>query len=494
MSDSGGSLEASMVFEKLFSDYIKSQPDGGSRGLLVKKLERMKKEHEVLGGINIDEDGRVSINIREGSEYQVVLELSRAFDSLTDVVAFSAGQEAAFRQAEGVVAMVMKQFQEPFSRLGIKNHILKGSMAERVSSGVDGLNSMLGGGYPRGEMILAAGPPGSAKYNLGLQFLAEGLRNGSSGLAIVSSMNIREFREMISKFGVNVSSCEAKGRLKIIDWYSHKSRPITGIEEQGLVLVPSKDIANLDIAFNRAMDGLSFAPTVRAFVDIISSALTIYELSDVTEFVQRQRSRFKERSITSMFVMEDAVHDERVMATMKHISDTDITLSGDKEGRTFIEVEAMSTPNFRKGKSAIQISYRGISVMETAFDEKGVIAEFCNIPGVTKDIARKLVDAGFTDMNQLSRAEESVLLKVNLINKEVAKNISEYTRTVEFSQSVLSSRSDKWLSKAKEQEAAGELKKAKKSLERALEIDPANVMAQVELIRIGKLLDNNSSL
>jgi KaiC/GvpD/RAD55 family RecA-like ATPase len=462
--------------------------------LLAKKLERMKQEQDILSGISMDDDGRVTINMRSGSEYQIVLALSNAFDALTDVMAFSVGQEAAFRQAEAVVSAVMKQFQEPFSKLGIRSHILKGSMAERVPSGVGGLNSLLGGGFPKGEMILVSGPPGLAKYNLGFQFLAEGLRAGGSGMAMISTMNIGEAREMISKFGVNVSSCESKGRLRSIDWYTHKSRPVTGMEEHGAVLVPSKDIANLDIAFTRTIEGLSFAPTCRAFVDILSSALNIYELSDVIEFVQRQRSRFKGRNVTSLYVIEDGVHDERVMATLKHVSDTVISLTADKQGGMSIEVEAMSVPNFKKKRSAIQLSYRGISVMETALDENAVLNEFCNIPMVTREVAQKLVDAGFTDMNQLSRAEESDLLKVSMINRDIARNIAEYTRTVEFSQSVLSSRSDKWLKKAKEQEAAGELKRAKKSLERALEIDPANVMAQVELIRIDKELEKDSSL
>ncbi|MFO7618315.1 MAG: ATPase domain-containing protein [Thermoplasmata archaeon] len=488
MSDGGGSLEASMIFEKLFTDLLKSQTDGTARILLLRKLERLKLEHGILAGINIDGEESVSINIREGSEYQVVTALSKAFDSLIDVLAFSMGQEGAFRQAEGVLSSVMKQFQEPFSRLGVKNHILKGSMAEKISSGVDGLDAMLGGGFPRADMVLVSGPPGMAKYNLAFQFLAEGLKAGGSGMAVVSTMNTKEFRDMLSKLGVNVSSCEAKGRLKMIDWYSQKSRPIIGMEEHGSVLIPSKDIANLDIAFTRAMDGLSFAPTTRAFVDIITPALNIYELSDVVEFVQRQKSRFGDRHITSMFVVENGVHDERVMSTLKHISDTGVALTGDGQGNLFIEIEAMSTSNFRRGKSAVQVSYKGISVMEMALDEAGVIAEFCNIPLVTREVARKLVDAGFTDMNQLSRAEETELLRVGSITREIARSIAEYTRTVEYSQSVLSSRSDKWLKKAMEQVASGDLKKAKKSLERALEIDPANAIAQAELVKIERKL------
>ena len=79
-------------------------------------------------------------------------------------------------------------------------------------------------------------------------------------------------------------------------------------------------------------------------------------------------------------------------------------------------------------------------------------------------------------------------MDINLVTKEVAKSIVDYTRTIEYSHSVLSSRSEKWLMRAKEQAQSGDLKKAKKSLERAVEIDPSNPIAWAELSEIKKKL------
>jgi KaiC/GvpD/RAD55 family RecA-like ATPase len=486
--NSGGSLEASMVFEKLFTDYLKSQENDAMRKLLLKKLDRMRVEQPILKGIQIDDEGRVFINMREGSESKIVTILSGAFDSLIDVAAFSIGQEKAFRNAEAVVFTVLKQFNEPFLRLGIRDCILKGAMSDKLSSGVEGFDAILGGGLPRSDMILLTGPPGAAKYHFAFQFLADGLRNGGAGLAVLSTMNVREMRERLSRLGLNVPTCEAKGRLKTVDWYSQKSRPIVGLEEHGHVLVPSKDIANLDIAFTRALEELAFAPTARATVDIITPALNIYELADVVEFVQRQKSRFREKGIASIFIVEEGAHDERVMTTLKHMADGVISLSSDNQGRLFIEVESMKASKFKSGKTAVQISSKGMSVIGQVLDEANVVSDFCNIPLVTKEIAQRLVDAGFTDLEKLSQASQPELMDINLVTKEVAKSIVDYTRTVEYSHSVLSSRSEKWLRKAKEQAAAGDLKKAKKSLERAIEIDPSNPIAWTELSEIKKKL------
>ncbi len=488
MTDNSGSVEAAMVFEKLFSDYLDKQDSDAMRMLLIKKLDKLKQDEPNLGGLEVRDDGRISINIRNINESKMVLMLSIAFDSLIDVVAFSKGHEDAFKEAENVVTRVMKQFKEPFDRLNIKNHILKGAMTGTISSGMDGMDEVLGNGFPCSDMILLIGPAGTAKYHFAYQFLSDGLNKGGAGLAVLSSMSVKEMRERLSKLKVNVTSCESKNRLRTVDWYTQKSRPVAGMEEQGSVLVPSKDIANLDIAFMRGVEGLSFAPTKRAMVDIITQALNTYDLPDVIEFVQRQKARLKNADLTSLFIVEEGAHDDRILSTLKHMADGVLIISSDKDGKLFIEVESLSAPRFERGKFALQITNKGMSVVGDTPDELSVISEFCNIPKVTKEIAQRLVDAGFTDIEKLNSAEESELRRVNSVTEDIAKSIREYTRTVEYSQSVLSNRSEKWIKRAKEQAATGDLKRAKKSLERAIEIDSSNPFAWMELSRISKLL------
>lgn len=52
----------------------------------------------------------------------------------------------------------------------------------RVSSGIDRLDTMLGGGLPQGYSMLVAGPSGSGKSILAASFLAEGARRGEKGV------------------------------------------------------------------------------------------------------------------------------------------------------------------------------------------------------------------------------------------------------------------------------------------------------------------------
>ena len=58
----------------------------------------------------------------------------------------------------------------------------QGKTVSRLSMGVPKLDEMLGGGLPRGYSMLVAGPSGSGKSILATSFLAEGARQGETGV------------------------------------------------------------------------------------------------------------------------------------------------------------------------------------------------------------------------------------------------------------------------------------------------------------------------
>jgi len=55
---------------------------------------------------------------------------------------------------------------------------------ERIPSGIPGLDQMLAGGFPAGTATLVAGPTGSGKTTMGIQFIVEGLRRGEHCLLV----------------------------------------------------------------------------------------------------------------------------------------------------------------------------------------------------------------------------------------------------------------------------------------------------------------------
>jgi circadian clock protein KaiC len=64
---------------------------------------------------------------------------------------------------------------------------VEGGTPTRVSTGIAGLDEVLGGGLPQGNMYLVEGESGAGKTTLGLQFLLEGARLGERTLWITLS-------------------------------------------------------------------------------------------------------------------------------------------------------------------------------------------------------------------------------------------------------------------------------------------------------------------
>ena len=58
------------------------------------------------------------------------------------------------------------------------------AQSARVSTGIQGLDEILGGGLPQGQLYLVEGESGAGKTTLGLQFLLAGQRRGERTLWI----------------------------------------------------------------------------------------------------------------------------------------------------------------------------------------------------------------------------------------------------------------------------------------------------------------------
>jgi circadian clock protein KaiC len=82
---------------------------------------------------------------------------------------------------------------------------------ERASTGVAGLDEMLGGGLPRASATVVLGGTGTGKTLLGLQFLLEGARNGEPGLHFTLEETTDQLRRIALGFGWDLRPLEERG-------------------------------------------------------------------------------------------------------------------------------------------------------------------------------------------------------------------------------------------------------------------------------------------
>lgn len=71
----------------------------------------------------------------------------------------------------------------------------------RISTGSDGLDDILGGGFDGNRMYLYEGRPGTGKTTIALQFLLKGARDGERVLYVTLSETKRELDLVASRHG-----------------------------------------------------------------------------------------------------------------------------------------------------------------------------------------------------------------------------------------------------------------------------------------------------
>jgi circadian clock protein KaiC len=74
-------------------------------------------------------------------------------------------------------------------------------LQERVSTGIAGLDTVLGGGLPANHLYLIEGTPGAGKTTLGLQFLRQGAVHDERGLYVTLSETETELRTVAASHG-----------------------------------------------------------------------------------------------------------------------------------------------------------------------------------------------------------------------------------------------------------------------------------------------------
>jgi len=94
---------------------------------------------------------------------------------------------------------------------------------ERVKTGVEGLDRILGGGVPRGSSVLVTGGTGTGKTTLSMQFLMEGLQNGENCLLVTCEEEPRRLYMEMKQLGWDFEKFEKDGRLIVIDAASTKA-------------------------------------------------------------------------------------------------------------------------------------------------------------------------------------------------------------------------------------------------------------------------------
>jgi circadian clock protein KaiC len=99
---------------------------------------------------------------------------------------------------------------------------------DRVSSGVGGLDELIEGGFPKGNLILVSGPPGSGKTIFGFQFLYEGIAKRNEVGMMVTFLETKEsFYSNFRNLGFDLKSLEETGHFNFMSLVTTKEEGVS---------------------------------------------------------------------------------------------------------------------------------------------------------------------------------------------------------------------------------------------------------------------------
>jgi len=91
-------------------------------------------------------------------------------------------------------------------------------LGKRVPTGIDGLDTLIEGGFLRGDVILLAGGTGSGKTIFSTQFIYNGATQyGEKGVYATFEEDAKTLKRNMLKFGFDLERLEQKGAIKVLD-------------------------------------------------------------------------------------------------------------------------------------------------------------------------------------------------------------------------------------------------------------------------------------
>lgn len=238
--------------------------------------------------------------------------------------------------------------------------------AEEVSSGVSGLDTMLGGGFREGSTTLLLGSSGSGKTILGLQFLAEGVRKGEPSLHFGFFEMPADVIDKADRLGLEFSKHQSGEFLNVL-WQPPAERILDALAVDLLSMVKARGIKRLFIDGLVGFKESAMPERLSAFFSLLSRELG--GLGVTTLITEETRE---------LFVREIEVPTRGVSAIFHNILFLrQVEMAGELQ-RLISIMKTRDTAHDRR-LHHFEISERGITI-GAPFHEKGVLGGTADMP------------------------------------------------------------------------------------------------------------------
>ena len=200
---------------------------------------------------------------------------------------------------------------------------------ERLSTGIDGLNRILGGGIPKGSWVVVLGRPGSGKSTMGRLFLMQGAARGEPAVLVTTKEYEEELRNSFTYLGYNTENMKNLRFIECLPTTIKKTRERT---------IDPSSLSDLSIEIGKAFSelGAEAGKNPRMLFDSMTDPLLFNSKENVLRFLQNLRANLANMEVTAMLVLEEGIHDDSTVVSLEYFCDGTIRTKLDERGRYFM--------------------------------------------------------------------------------------------------------------------------------------------------------------
>ncbi len=259
-----------------------------------------------------------------------------------------------FETGEAFFKSLRKRFSDLYNSLEFSD-----VYTERISSGIDGLDDLLAGGFHKNSVIIFAGPPGSGKTLFGLEFVYEGVLSNEPVLfiSLTESMDsIHKHLEPILQKYKGEKDIEKNFHLAYYSPYELREM-LTGTRNSLLDYIDEHNISRL-------------------VIDPISAlTATFKSASDENEFVYKMFQLFQKADATVLLTVDRETPKTERFTRWDFMADTLIELNFEEVGLNekfrFLDVVKARDTDIKLRKAPYILTPTGVHV----FSEEGGLFE-----------------------------------------------------------------------------------------------------------------------
>lgn len=223
----------------------------------------------------------------------------------------------------------------------------------KTPTGVDGLNEITGGGFPKGRPTLICGSAGSGKTVLAMQFLIKGITEyNEPGIFMSFEESSKDLTQNVKSLGFDLEKSIAQKKLKIDYVRVERSE----IQETG-----EYDLEGLFIRLNHAIDSIGARRVVLDTIESLFSGLN--NTAILRSEIRRLFQWLKDKGVTTLITGERGDSTLTRQGLEEYVSDCVILLD-------FRVIEQIATRRLRIVK--YRGSMHGTNEYPFLIDENGI--------------------------------------------------------------------------------------------------------------------------